>query len=120
MSEARTYEGGCHCGKVRYEVTLDLAAPVTTCNCSMCSKVGSMLSFVPVGQFTLRSGEELLTEYLFNHKTIRHFFCKVCGIKPFARATKPDGTPMVAINARTLDDVDLTALNIHRFDGKSL
>lgn len=119
MSERQKHAGGCHCGAVRYEVEIDLAAPVTACNCSMCGKVGSLLSFVPAKQFTLRSGEDALTDYQFNKHAIHHVFCRVCGIKSFARATGPDGTPMVAINTRCLDDVDLPSLNVKQFDGKS-
>ena len=35
MSEAKTHEGGCQCGKVRYRVSIDLTAPVIACNCSI-------------------------------------------------------------------------------------
>jgi hypothetical protein len=119
MSEAKTHAGGCHCGKVRYEVKLDLGNPVIGCNCSMCAKVGSLLSFVPAGDFKLLSGEDSLTDYLFNKHAIHHLFCKSCGIKSFARGTKPDGTQMVAINVRALDDFDLTKVNVKMVDGKS-
>jgi hypothetical protein len=118
MSELQSYQGGCHCGRVRYEVKMDLAGPVLACNCSMCGKVGSLLSFVPASQFTLRSGEDALTDYQFNKHVIHHVFCKVCGIKSFARAAK-DGQPMVAINTRCLDGVDVGTLKVQNFDGKS-
>jgi hypothetical protein len=119
MSDLNTYSGGCHCGKVRYEVKMDLGGPVISCNCSMCGRAGSLLSFVPVDQFTLRSGEDALTDYQFNKHVIHHLFCKVCGIKSFARGKKPDGTAMVAINTRCLDSVDLTSLKVTQVDGKS-
>jgi|SRR5581483_3384889 len=117
-SGAKTYAGGCHCGKVRYQVTLDLSHPVISCNCSMCGRAGTLLTFVPAGQFKLLSGEDSLTDYVFNHHVIHHLFCKVCGIKSFARGSGKDG-PTVAINARCLDDVDLGKLNVKPFDGKS-
>jgi hypothetical protein len=119
MSELQTYSGGCHCGKVRYEVKLDLAAPVIACNCSMCGRAGTLLSFAPASQFTLKSGEQFLTDYEFNKHVIHHLFCKVCGIKSFARGTRPDGSPTVAINTRCLDDVDTANLKVTHFDGKS-
>jgi hypothetical protein len=119
MSEPQTHSGGCHCGKVRYEVKLDLARPVISCNCSMCGRSGTLLSFVPAVQFTLRSGEEALTDYQFNKHHIHHTFCRVCGIKSFARGTGPDGGAMVAINARCLDNVDLDKLQVTHYDGKS-
>jgi hypothetical protein len=119
MAETKSYSGGCHCGKVRYRVTTDLAQ-VMSCNCSICSKKGHLLSFVPKPRFTLESGEGDLTDYQFNHKRIHHLFCNSCGIESFARGVGPDGQEMVAINVRCLDEVDLGSLDVSQFDGKSV
>jgi hypothetical protein len=119
MSEAQTYSGGCHCGKVRYQAQLDLSKPVIVCNCSLCSRTGTMLTFIPAAQFTLQSGEDSLTDYQFNTKNIHHLFCKVCGIKSFTRGKNKDGSDVVSINTRCLDDVDLKSLTTHEYDGKS-
>ncbi len=35
----QSFEGRCHCGRVRFRVTADLAG-VTECNCSICTKKG--------------------------------------------------------------------------------
>jgi hypothetical protein len=120
MPQAETYSGGCHCGRVRYDVTTALKS-VMACNCSICSKRGSLLTFVPEHQFTHIVGSDAdLTEYLFNKHVIRHLFCPVCGILSYARGTSPDGKAMVAVNVRCLDDIDVNALDITSFDGKSL
>lgn len=119
MSETKSYTGGCHCGKVRYEVKLDLGSPVIACNCSMCGRSGTLLAFTPARAFTLLSGEDSLTDYQFNHHVIHHLFCKVCGIKSFARGKQQDGSDMVAINARCLDGVELDQLTVQAFDGRS-
>jgi hypothetical protein len=114
----KTYSGGCHCGKVRYEITADLGK-VMSCNCSICTKSGTLLSFIPASQFTLASGEPDLIDYQFNKHVIHHMICPDCGIKSFARAAAPDGTPTVAVNVRCLDGIDLKALEIIEFDGRS-
>lgn len=119
MAEARTYAGGCHCGKVRFEVTLDLAEPAVTCNCSMCGRSGTMLRFVPAAAFKLLSGGDVLTDYRFNSKVINHLFCSVCGIKAFASGTSKDGAETRAINVRCLDDVDPQGIPTRHVDGKS-
>ncbi len=119
MTELKTYEGGCHCGKVRYEVKLDLSQPTIACNCSICQKTGTMLSFVPVDSFTLKSGEKDLTNYQFNKKVIHHLFCSTCGVRSFARGTGPDGREMRAINVRCLDGVNLEQLKVMNYDGRS-
>jgi hypothetical protein len=119
MTELKKYTGSCHCGKVRYEVELDLTAPVIACNCSMCGRSGTLLAFVPAHQFKLLAGEDALTDYLFNHHAIHHTFCNTCGIKPFASGVAPDGTETRAINTRCLDGVDIAELQVQHFDGKS-
>ena len=118
MSSPQHHQGGCHCGKVRYEVTVDLENPVIACNCSMCGRSGTLLTFVPSDQFKLLSGEDNLTDYQFGSKHIHHLFCKTCGIKSFARGQGKSG-PTVAINARCLDDVDPVKLPVRQYDGKS-
>jgi hypothetical protein len=111
------YHGGCQCGAVRYEVDTDLDRTIT-CNCSRCQKLGSVLSFTPRDKFKLLSGEENLTEYLFNTHKIHHLFCKTCGIESFAYSAMPDGTPMAAINANCLDGVEPRQLNSHPYNGR--
>ena len=118
MSEPTTQLGGCHCGAVRFAVTIDLSQPVIACNCSICGRSGTLLSLVPGDSFTLEKGEESLSDYQFGKHVIHHVFCKVCGVRSFARGSQ-NGVPMVAINSRCLDDVDLTALHVQQFDGKS-
>jgi hypothetical protein len=112
------YQGGCHCGKVRFSVEVDLSNPIT-CNCSYCSRRGSILAFTPAENFSLEQGTEALTEYRFNTKTISHLFCASCGMESFARAAKPDGTKMVAVNLRCIDGMELDTLKPHPFDGRS-
>ena len=117
--ETKTYEGGCHCGKVRFKVTTNLT-PVIACNCSICSKRGALLTFVPPSSFELLAGENATTEYLFNKHVIHHLFCSTCGVASYAHGTDPKGNKMVAVNARCLDDLDITKLEVTHFDGKSL
>jgi hypothetical protein len=119
MAERKLRTGGCHCGRVRYEVETDLAQ-VISCNCSICSKTGSWLTFVPAANFKLVSGGDNLTDYQFNKKIIHHLFCSTCGIRSFARGSGPGDQEMVAVNVRCLDDVDLAAISPALFDGKSL
>lgn len=113
-----THKGSCHCGAVTYTVEADIDT-VMECNCSHCSRKGFLLNFVPAEQFTLLSGEDSLTEYRFNKKHISHLFCKICGVQCFGKGTGPDGKATVAVNVRTLPDVDPSSLTIQKVDGKS-
>jgi hypothetical protein len=115
----KTYSGGCHCGKVRYEVDMEVENAMS-CNCSICSKRGWLLTFVPTTSFRLLSGESELTDYQFNKKMIHHLFCKTCGTASFGRGSDGQGGEMVAINLRCVDDLDLGAIPVMPYDGKSV
>ena len=87
----QTYEGGCHCGRVRFRVTADLSG-ITYCNCSICAKKGFLHLIVPPENFELISGKDALTTYRFNTGAAQHTFCATCGIHPFyvPRSTRQD------------------------------
>jgi len=119
MGESRTFTGGCHCGEVRFEVTADLEK-VMACNCSICQKRGALWVFVPAEHFALRAGADDLKDYQFGKRRLHHLFCPQCGVGAFSRGAAPNGTEMVAVNVRCLDDVDVSALRPQPFDGRSL
>jgi hypothetical protein len=115
----QTYDGGCHCGRVRYRATTALDR-VVDCNCSFCTKRGALWNYVAPDGFQLLQGEDALTDYQFNKKAIHHVFCRHCGVGSYSYGPAPDGTNVVAINVRCLDGVDVGALVLTPFDGKSL
>ena len=115
---AQTYTGGCQCGKVRYEVLLDLGE-VISCNCSRCGRLGSLLAFTPAANFKLISGQGAMTEFQFNKHVFHHLFCSTCGIQSFARGKRPDGAEMIAINVRCIDGIDPDKLTVKKVDGRS-
>ena len=119
MADTASHTGGCHCGKVRFEVTTD-PAQAMACNCSICAKHGLWLTFVKPEQFKLVSGLDDLGEYRFNKHVIQHQFCRGCGVESFARGETRDGKPMFAINVRCLHGVDVSKLSPKPFDGRSL
>jgi hypothetical protein len=112
------YQGSCHCGAVKFEAEGEISG-VIECNCSYCSRKGTLLWFVPRAKMTLQSGADKLTLYKFNKHRIDHQFCSTCGCQAFAYATDQAGNAMAAINVRCLEDIDLAALPRHLYDGKS-
>jgi hypothetical protein len=116
----QTYSGGCQCGKVRYEVQMDIGE-VIACNCSRCGRLGTLLAFAPATQFRLLSGNADLTDFEFNEHIIQHKFCSTCGIQSFAIGTHPKtGDKMAAINVRCVDGVDVDSLRVRKVDGRSI
>lgn len=110
------HTGGCHCGRVRFEVIAPAHIQVLECNCSICSKAGYLHLIVPRDRFTLLRGREALTLYTFNTHTARHWFCSICGIKSFyIPRSHPDG---LSINVRCLDPDTVERMTITQINGK--
>ncbi|MBM3340714.1 MAG: GFA family protein [Betaproteobacteria bacterium] len=115
-TELVTHTGGCHCGRVRFEVLAPAALEVSDCNCTICSKSGYLHLIVPADRFKLLAGGEVLTNYGFNTNTAKHLFCSVCGIKSFyVPRSHPDG---YSVNARCLDVGTVASITIKPFNGR--
>ena len=113
------YTGSCHCGNVKYEVEGQIDKAIA-CNCSMCQRKGSLLWFVPRDKFTLLTDEGATRTYQFNKHRIDHKFCTNCGIHSYAEGVDPRGNRMAAINVRCIEGIDLDAVEVTHFDGRSL
>ncbi len=109
------YNGGCHCGAVRFEVEVTEYQAII-CNCSICEKKGFIHLIVPEKKFTLIKGLEDLNTYQFNTKIAKHLFCSHCGIHSFYRPrSHPDSFD---VNVRCLDSNVLSKFTIKYFDGR--
>jgi hypothetical protein len=108
--------GGCHCGRVRFEVQ-GTPDDVSECNCSVCTRKAYLHWIVPRAAFQLVAGEDDLATYRFNTGVAQHHFCRHCGVASFyVPRSNPDS---VDVNARCLDGVDVAALPRRSFDGRN-
>lgn len=113
------YKGSCHCGRIEFEAEGEIEK-LTECNCSICSKRSALHWFIPRERFRLLTAEGDTGAYLFGKHTITHRFCPTCGCVPYSEGIAPSGAIMVSVNARCLDGVDLSSIEIGHFDGRSL
>lgn len=116
MSEVAfvVHRGGCHCGRVRFEVDAPAAIAALDCNCSICRMSGFLHLIVPAARFRLLAGAEALTEYTFNTGTAKHRFCRHCGIKSFyVPRSNPDGFD---VNVHCLDPATIERVDVTPFD----
>lgn len=111
------HAGGCHCGRVRFEVEAPARIEVAECNCSICAKVGYLHLIVAADRFRLLRGRDELATYTFNTGVAQHYFCKHCGVKSFyTPRSHPDG---VSVNARCLDDGTVESMTVLPYDGRN-
>ncbi len=109
--------GGCHCGRVRFEVTSDSDIAADECNCSICRMSGFLHLLVAKTDFNLLHGEDALENYRFNSGVAKHYFCRDCGIKSFyVPRSHPDG---VSVNVNCLDRDGIESLTVTPFDGEN-
>lgn len=113
--ELTTHSGGCHCGRVRYEVDAPADIRADECNCSICRMSGYQHLIVPQHAFRLLAGEDELETYTFLTGVAQHRFCRHCGVKSFyIPRSHPDG---ISVNVRCLDPATIRSLTVVPFDG---
>jgi len=111
-----THRGGCHCGRIAFEVDAPARLTVSDCNCSICRMSGYQHLIVPRARFRLLQGADSLTEYRFNSGVARHLFCRHCGVKSFyVPRSNPDG---YSVNARCLDPATIEHIEVELFDDR--
>jgi len=113
------YKGSCHCGRVAFQVEGDIKGAMA-CNCSICSRKGSLLWFVPREKLQLQTPDDAASTYEFNKHVIKHRFCPTCGMHPYGEGTDPKGNRIAAVNLRCIEGLDLAAIPVQNFDGRSL
>ncbi|MES2933873.1 MAG: GFA family protein [Pseudomonadota bacterium] len=113
------YQGSCHCGNIKFEVEGEIAGAVA-CNCSICSRKGTLMWFVPRDKLRLKTPESGLSTYEFNKHVIKHRFCAICGIHPYGDGVDPKGNQVAAVNLRCLEAIDLASVPVQNFDGRAL
>ncbi len=110
------YRGGCHCGRVRFEVDSEIES-VSECNCSVCSKKAYLHWMVPPERFRLLTSRDDLATYTFNTGAAKHYFCRTCGVASFyIPRSDPD---KIDVNLRCVEGIDLSSLKISNFDGQN-
>ena len=109
--------GGCHCGRVKFELELPDELVVHKCNCSICHKSGYLHLIVPSSRFRLLSGKQDLVDYRFHTGVARHLFCGTCGIKSYyVPRSHPDA---FSVNLNCIDLPDDIEVKIESFDGQN-
>jgi hypothetical protein len=111
------HHGSCHCGAVRLAVEAPEHIDAYECNCSMCTRTGFLHLIVPAERFRLLSGADALSNYTFNTGTAQHYFCRICGVRPYyVPRSNPNG---FSVNVRCLDRATVRSVKVLPFDGQN-
>jgi hypothetical protein len=104
MPDATMVRAACHCGRVRLAVALsDGLNTARRCDCSFCRMRGAVVVSAEPGGVTVVAGEDVLTEYRFNTRTARHYFCSVCGI--YTHHRRRSNPEQFGVNAACIEGV---------------
>ena len=115
--ETIIHRGGCHCGRVRFEVDAPARIDALDCNCSICRMTGFVHLIVPASRFRLVAGADALVDYAFGTGAAKHRFCRVCGVKSFyVPRSNPDG---IDVNVRCIDEGTIEAVHVTLFDDEN-
>ena len=103
-SDPVTLNGACHCGAVKFTVTLTEGfASARRCTCSICRMRGAIAVTSTPADFTILQGEDNLATYRFNTGTAEHHFCRNCGI--YTHHKRRSNPNQLGVNVACLDGV---------------
>jgi hypothetical protein len=108
----KLFHGSCHCGKIKYQVNIDLTKGSGKCDCTFCRKNSFWSYKAKAKNFQWLQGQETSTKYSSNPTIGDYIFCSTCGTMPFGITVKSEWTEVGAtINLSTFDDISTEELN---------
>ncbi|KAI2783222.1 hypothetical protein F4815DRAFT_384832 [Daldinia loculata] len=119
--ETGTYEAGCHCGYIKFSVTLSPPFPeykILNCSCSACSHLGYLLVYPKASDIVWHNNSrERCASYRFNTKQKDQMFCPKCGASLGIDFLDVFKEHVYGISARSFYDIDLDTLTYKKMDG---
>jgi hypothetical protein len=103
-------KGGCHCGKLRIELTTSIEAAELrprACDCSFCTKHGAAYVSDPDGKLRI-VGSDSMADYRQGSGTARMILCRACGVL-VAAVLEENGRRYGTVNSKCLDGVTFGA-----------
>jgi hypothetical protein len=115
-------EAICHCGNVKISLA-HLPATITSCNCSVCHRLGALWGTYMPDQVKIHGESEHTTPYSWGDQNIAFHHCNHCGCVTHYTLTdqcleqSPDQKNIVGVNTRMLPAEMTKDIPIKKFDG---
>ncbi|HET9160528.1 MAG TPA: GFA family protein [Caulobacteraceae bacterium] len=106
--------GSCHCGQVRFEVEKPQA--VTSCNCSICRRLGWILAYYEADQVRMGAGQGRTAGYIQGDRTLASHHCPTCGVATHW-VGRGEHAHRIGVNIRLFDPKDLDGVTVRFLDG---
>lgn len=110
-------ESSCHCGNVKLKIEDEAPESLTLCNCSICSKYGSIMAYFPEDKVTFDYQSDSVIKYVWGDKSLEFVNCNTCGCYVHWYDIRPDKGDQVGVNARLFSNIDINNIRVRRFDG---
>ncbi len=108
-------ETHCHCGRIRVEIP-HLPETVTSCNCSLCYRIGALWGYYTLDEVAIHLNGEVL-RYMWGDRMMKIHSCAHCGSTTHYTAIDESPRARVAVNMRMGPRERVEAIPVKRFDG---
>jgi hypothetical protein len=109
-------EATCHCGAVRIGIPAEPES-ATSCNCSICRRLGALWAFFPLGAVQVAAGSGATQEYAWGKQTRRFVRCATCGCTTHVNPASPGPDSEIEVNMRLFEQAQVDRLRVRLFDG---
>ena len=106
----------CHCGNIKL-VASEPPAEITSCNCSICNRLGALWAYYDEGNVKITMGVESISTYAWGEKTMIYHRCGKCGCTTHYITAEDDGNKLIAINCRMAQSSEISEIPVREFDG---
>jgi hypothetical protein len=105
----------CHCGVVRMEIA-EPPETVTSCNCSICHRLGTLWAYYRVDQVRFLSPPEATATYIWGDREIAFHHCRSCGCTTHWAGIDPS-SQRIGVNSRLMPRETIAAVPVRKLDG---
>jgi len=110
------FNAECHCKNIKLLAT-EPPATLTSCNCSICNRLGALWGYFDEGNVQVVCNEKQIDKYSWGDEKYTYHRCRRCGCTTHYTCTEKNGNKIVAINCRMAPLSDIADIVVRSFDG---